>query len=126
MEKNEEKPVEQTSGINKSKSKNIIYILVFLGLIVLIGFFMSNKKQLRPISMDEIITHNSKDSCWTTISGGVYDVTKFISKHKGGDRILNACGKDATDLFTGKSTMGRVHSKVAVKLLSKMQIGTLQ
>jgi cytochrome b involved in lipid metabolism len=78
------------------------------------------------ISLSEILLHNSKESCWTTINGEVFDVTKFTDMHKGGDRILNACGIDATDLFTGKSPMGRVHSQLAVKLLSGMKIGTLQ
>lgn len=77
------------------------------------------------ISLSEISKHNNKESCWTTINGGVYDVTKFISQHKGGDRILEACGIDATDLFTGKSSMGRIHSQMAIKLLSSMKIGTL-
>ena len=54
-------------------------------------------------------------------------LTKFVSKHKGGDKILAACGVDATDYFTGKHpTIGRVHSELAVKLLSSMKIGTLQ
>jgi cytochrome b involved in lipid metabolism len=35
------------------------------------------------------------------IRGKVYDVTKFISKHPGGNQILNGCGKDATSYFEG-------------------------
>jgi cytochrome b involved in lipid metabolism len=93
---------------------------------VIFGFLIFNKKELRPIALDEISTHNSKDSCWTAINGGVYDVTKFISSHKGGDKILNACGVDATDFFTGKHpTIGRVHSEMATKLLGRMKIGEL-
>lgn len=114
-------------------NKILIYIIIGAVILCLAGimFFKSNvnnsvKTELRPIPLSEISTHNSKSSCWTTINGGVYDVTSFISKHEGGDRILNACGVDATDLFTGKSPMGRLHSQVAVKILSKMQIGTLQ
>jgi cytochrome b involved in lipid metabolism len=119
------KEVAKISSFLQSKSK-LALIVVGIVATCAVAFFIFNKKELRPIALDEIGTHNSKTSCWTTINGGVYDVTKFISKHKGGDKILFACGKDATDLFTGQSTMGRVHSKIAVKLLSKMQIGTLQ
>lgn len=76
-------------------------------------------------TLDEISKHNTRQDCWTTIEGNVYDVTSFISEHPGGDRILQACGIDATDLFTGKSPMGRVHSRVARGILSGLQIGTL-
>lgn len=113
---------------------SVIVLLVLVGL--LIFSYMkpksneivsaSNSKNNKIISSAEISSHNNKESCWTTINGGVYDITNFISQHKGGDRILNACGTDATDLFTGKSPLGRVHSQVAVKLLSSMQIGILQ
>lgn len=82
--------------------------------------------ELKLINISEISIHNTKDSCWTTINGGVYDVTKFISQHKGGDRILAACGVDATALFTGTSSLGRVHSVIAVKFLESMKIGDLQ
>lgn len=122
------------------QSKNIkilIYIIVGIVILSLTGviFFRSKSNgsapsgtqvSFREITLSEISKHNTKDSCWTTINGGVYDITSFISKHKGGDRILNACGIDATDLFTGRSPMGRLHSQMAVKLLSSMQIGTLR
>lgn len=116
----------QVLDSSKSKQKSILVVIAIVVLFVIGGLFFLNKKELRPITLEEISTHNSKDSCWTTINGGVYDVTYFIPNHKGGDRILNACGKDATDLFTGKSEMGRLHSRVAIKLLSKMKIGILQ
>jgi cytochrome b involved in lipid metabolism len=81
--------------------------------------------EIKNISLAEISAHSSSADCWTAINGEVFDVTGFISKHKGGDKILSACGIDATDLFTGKSTLGRVHSQLATKLLSSMKIGNL-
>lgn len=116
----------ETKGVITKSKKFILFAICVVVICIVGGFLFFNKKELRPIVMDEISTHNSKDSCWTTINGGVYDVTKFISVHKGGDKILNACGIDATDLFTGKSPFGRVHSQMATKILSGMQIGTLQ
>ena len=125
MNENENTEVAKTSEPEIKKPKYQVLVIGIILVCVVLGFFLFNKKELRPIALDEISLHNSKDSCWTTINGGVYDVTKFISSHKGGDKILNACGKDATDLFTGKSEFGRVHSKVAVKLLGSMKIGEL-
>ncbi len=119
--------VVETPVLNNSKPKSKFLMIGVLLIAVIVGLLIFNKKELRPISLDEIGTHNSKDSCWTAINGGVYDVTKFISSHKGGDKILNACGVDATDFFTGKHpTIGRVHSEMATKLLGGMKIGNLQ
>lgn len=118
--------VDKVSNTPENKPKSFILGGIILIALVLGAFLFLNNKELRPITMDEISTHNSQGSCWTTINGNVYDVTRFISKHKGGDKILAVCGIDGTDLFTGKSPMGRVHSDVAIKLLSSMKIGTLQ
>lgn len=107
-------------------NKSMLLVIGVLALCIIGGLLFFNKKELRPIALDEINSHNSKASCWTTINGGVYDVTKFISSHKGGDKILRVCGIDGTDLFTGKSPMGRIHSEMAAKLLSSMKIGNLQ
>lgn len=128
------------------QTKKVLYLLVLIVAIVIAIFYFLPKfrgqstdslnknnlnvetagTELRSITLTEIATHNSKDSCWTAIDGNVYDVTKFISTHKGGDRILAVCGIDGTDLFTGKSPMGRVHSEMAKAILSKMKIGILQ
>ncbi|KAI4311386.1 hypothetical protein MLD38_036289 [Melastoma candidum] len=54
--------------------------------------------------------HNSPKDCWLVISGKVYDVTKFLEDHPGGDDVLlSATGKDATDDFEdiGHSTSAR-------------------
>jgi hypothetical protein len=51
----------------------------------------------------EVALHASENSCWSIISGEVYDLTTYISKHPGGDRnILRICGKDGTSAFEGE------------------------
>ncbi len=112
------------------KNKFVILMVVLAVILTSLAFLIFKPKQSntvsKNISLSEISAHNSKDSCWTAINGEVFDVTEFTSKHKGGDKILRVCGIDGTDLFTGKSPMGRVHSEMAAKLLSSMKIGTLQ
>ena len=54
-------------------------------------------------TLTDVALHNSAASCWMVIRGKVYDVTKYISKHPGGNNILKGCGKDATSLFEGVS-----------------------
>jgi len=36
--------------------------------------------------------HTSKDSLWVTYKGGVYDVTKFVGIHPGGEDLLLSAG----------------------------------
>jgi len=74
---------------------------------------------------EEVASHATALDCWTTISGVVYDVTSYISKHPGGTRIIEGCGKDATDLFTGTNPIGRMHSAVARAALKQFAIGKI-
>ena len=54
----------------------------------------------RCITWDEISLHTNRDSCWIVVDGYVYDVTKWLEKHPGGDVvILNSSGLDCTDVF---------------------------
>ncbi|MEK7168818.1 MAG: cytochrome b5-like heme/steroid binding domain-containing protein [Patescibacteria group bacterium] len=133
-EENNTTPVEKPS--KKSNTSMFISVGVILVFSMLYIIYRSKTKiaetqsvtpTLTQISLAEIAVHNTRDDCWTTINGGVYDVTNFTPNHKGKEKILNACGVDATDFFTGKHpTIGRVHSAVAVKLLETMKIGTLR
>lgn len=51
-------------------------------------------------TLKEIEKHNSKESCWSIIRKDVYDLTQWISRHPGGEKvILNICGKDGTAFF---------------------------
>lgn len=47
-----------------------------------------------------VAAHNSASSCYSVVSGSVYDLTPWISQHPGGAQaILSMCGVDATDAF---------------------------
>jgi predicted heme/steroid binding protein len=57
----------------------------------------------KTFTLAEVATHNNAQSCYTTISGGVYDVTTYVPMHKGGSAaILAICGKDGSSLFSGQ------------------------
>ncbi|KAF3337458.1 Cytochrome b5 [Carex littledalei] len=61
-------------------------------------------------TLEEVSKHNSSTDCWLIINGKVYDVTKFLDDHPGGDDVLrSSTGKDATDDFedVGHSTTAR-------------------
>ncbi len=56
----------------------------------------------------DIAQHNSESNCWTSIEGGVYDLTTWISRHPGGPQaIIGLCGTDGTDAFNGKHGTSR-------------------
>lgn len=57
----------------------------------------------KTFTMSEIAARNSKESCYSTINGSVYDLTSWISKHPGGSSaVLAICGKDGSSMFNGK------------------------
>ena len=39
-------------------------------------------------TLEEVSKHKGKASCWFVIHGKVYDVTKFLEEHPGGDEVL--------------------------------------
>ncbi len=74
-------------------------------------------------TLEEISQHASKESCYTTVDGVVYDITSYIPFHPGGERdIMKICGRDGTSMFTRK------HGKddEPQEQLAKMKIGILQ
>lgn len=74
----------------------------------------------KAISWAELSTHNTPDNAWIAIRGRVYDVTRFAAQHPGGDIILTAAGRDATDVFSAFHA-----STNSWKLLPPLLIGTI-
>lgn len=67
----------------------------------------------------DVATHNSASSCWLILDAKVYDVTKFIPSHPGGNDILKGCGKDATKMFSK-------HPESAKAMKEQFYIGDLK
>lgn len=40
------------------------------------------------VSQDELRSHINTDSIWVAVHGKVYDLTRFIYEHPGGEEIL--------------------------------------
>ncbi|MEO7587861.1 MAG: cytochrome b5 domain-containing protein [Arachnia sp.] len=52
------------------------------------------------ITMTDVAQHATADSCWTVVDGSVYDLTKWIPRHPGGEKVIEAmCGTDASTAF---------------------------
>ncbi|MGB3945835.1 MAG: cytochrome b5-like heme/steroid binding domain-containing protein [Candidatus Saccharimonadales bacterium] len=125
-------------------TKLFIVAIVVLGIAVVAGLFVSlnradttvpaatDDNTQKTYTVADVKQHNSKQSCWTIISGSVYDITSYIPRHPGGEEILRACGIDATRLFTTRTSSdgetvgsGTPHSSNADDQLRTLKIGAL-
>uniref|UniRef100_A0A8C7XVU8 Cytochrome b5 n=1 Tax=Oryzias sinensis TaxID=183150 RepID=A0A8C7XVU8_9TELE len=71
--------------------------------------------------LSEIEAQNSFKSTWIIIHHKVYDVTKFLDEHPGGEEVLREqAGGDATESFEDVG-----HSTDAREMASSMVIGEL-
>ena len=67
-----------------------------------------------PYTIAKVKTQASAASCWTVISENVYDLTKWIGQHPGGEgAIKSLCGTDGTKDFLA---MHRNQSKPEARL----------
>jgi len=58
------------------------------------------EKKLKKFTMKEVAERCTAREAWIIIDERVYDITTFISKHPGGEKVLYAmAGKDCTDAF---------------------------
>ncbi|KAF8031587.1 hypothetical protein BT93_D0721 [Corymbia citriodora subsp. variegata] len=72
-------------------------------------------------TLAEVAEHNSPKDCWLIVEGKVYDVTKFLEDHPGGDEVLlSATGKDATDDFEDVG-----HSSTAKAMMDEFYVGEI-
>ncbi|KAH8272241.1 hypothetical protein KR044_013158 [Drosophila immigrans] len=75
----------------------------------------------KEISLATVKEHNKPNDLWIVIDNKVYDVTKFLLEHPGGEDSLTAvAGTDATKDFNDVG-----HSSEAREMLKKFYVGNL-
>ena len=58
------------------------------------------------MSHPQVEKHSTKDDCWMSIHGKVYDVTKFLEEHPGGEEVmLEVAGETPAQQFTDSTLL---------------------
>jgi len=74
-------------------------------------------------TLEEVAEHRFKNSVWVVVKNDVFDVTKFLGRHPGGEKvILMAGGQDITFLMETSHPFTRVPWQI----LEKYKIGTVK
>ncbi|XP_068141265.1 cytochrome b5 isoform X2 [Drosophila tropicalis] len=75
----------------------------------------------KEISLATVKEHNKPEDLWVIIEDKVYDVTKFLNEHPGGeDSLIEVAGRDGTRGFQMAG-----HSSEAREIMVKYYIGDL-
>lgn len=83
---------------------------------------MSEEEDLKAYTLDEVSQHNTVEDLWVIYNGGVYDITKYIDEHPGGEEVvIDVAGMDATEAF---EDIG--HSDDAREILKGLLIGKVE
>ena len=70
---------------------------------------------------EEVKCHNTLNDCWIICNNNVYNITDFLNKHPGGNKIiLDYGGLDITNNY-----IFSLHSMYAYNMLSKYKIGSI-
>lgn len=92
----------------------VLHILIAVIMVAGIGglVFIQKQNESQPaVSVEDtssaegldVSAHSTRESCWTVINGGVYDLTSWIPQHPGGEQaILKLCGIDGSEIFNRK------------------------
>ena len=65
--------------------------------------------------------HSSREDVWMSIHNKVYNISKYLDDHPGGEEVLmDRAGKDATEDYEDVG-----HSNEARKQLNKFEVGEL-
>jgi len=73
-------------------------------------------------TLEKVKANASAASCWTVIKGNVYDLTKWIGSHPGGESaIISLCGVDGSASFASQHQgESKAESRLAGYLLGPL------
>ncbi|EPY49791.1 cytochrome b5 [Schizosaccharomyces cryophilus OY26] len=75
----------------------------------------------KTVSVEEVLKHNTREDLWIVVKDNVFDITKFIEAHPGGEEVLvDLAGQDASGPFEDVG-----HSEDAQEMLKNFHVGKL-
>lgn len=81
----------------------------------------SEESQVTYYTLEDVRKKNSAKELWLVIHGRVYDITRFVEEHPGGEEVLfEQAGADATESFEDVG-----HSVDAREMLKQYYVGDL-
>ena len=70
------------------------------------------------LSISEVEKHNSRDDCWSIVSGKVYNLTSYVQQHPGGIELISSiCGIDGSAAFSNQHGSSAKPNNVLTGLL---------
>ncbi|KAF7548524.1 hypothetical protein G7046_g8643 [Stylonectria norvegica] len=77
---------------------------------------------VKAFTFQDVAEHNTKNDMFVVVHDKVYDCTKFLDEHPGGEEVmLDVAGQDATEAFEDVG-----HSDEARETLDKLFVGELK
>ncbi|EGX93257.1 cytochrome b5, putative [Cordyceps militaris CM01] len=77
---------------------------------------------VKAFTFQDVAEHNTKKDCYLVVHDKVYDCSRFIDEHPGGEEvILDVAGQDASEAFEDVG-----HSDEARESLDELLVGTLK
>ncbi|KAH7019267.1 cytochrome b5-like heme/steroid binding domain-containing protein [Ilyonectria destructans] len=78
--------------------------------------------EVKEYTFQDVAEHNTKNDMFCVIHDKVYDCTKFLDEHPGGEEVmLDVAGQDSTEAFEDVG-----HSDEAREVLEKLYVGELK
>lgn len=77
---------------------------------------------------EEVARHAQRDDCWIILKSQedhvyrVFDVTKYVDEHPGGDKILDNAGRDSTKGFHGPQHPPRVFDLIGDFCIGNLKV----
>ncbi|KAL2258037.1 hypothetical protein VTK26DRAFT_8800 [Humicola hyalothermophila] len=76
----------------------------------------------KELTYQDVAEHNTKKDLYVVIHDEIYDCTKFVDEHPGGEEVLlDIAGQDATEAFEDVG-----HSDEARETLAQLKVGKLK
>ena len=83
------------------------------------------KEGFNNYTMDDVSTHNTLNDLWTVYENEVFDITKFVNEHPGGNIILKAGGRDLKDVWIENGVDWHINKSNIINKLRTYKIGNL-